>query len=162
MRLVEYETIFILRPDLGDDAVRKVLDRVKGAFESKGGVFLREENWGKRKLAYEVKKNRKGLYILLQYAGPAGVVEEGERTSKILDQIIKYQTVKLREDVDIETRREEIRKEDEERALRRSLPPEPLHIGKAAKDDDEDGVEGGDEDEVLDKDDKDAKDDDRD
>lgn len=144
MRLREYETIFIVRPDLGDDAVRKVVDRIKGAIESKGGVFLREENWGKRRLAYEVEKQMKGLYILLQYAGPAGVVEEAERTIKIIEQVIKYQTVKLFDDVNIETRREEIKKEDEERALRRQQPldsPALPEKGKAVTEEDEDEEE---------------------
>lgn len=148
MRLREYETIFIVRPDLGDDAVRKVVDRIKGAIESKSGALLREENWGKRRLAYEVEKQMKGLYILLQYAGPAGVVEEAERTIKIIEQVIKFQTIKLFDDVDIETRREEIKKEDEERALRRQQPndspalPEKV---KAVVEDDDDEDEAADE-----------------
>lgn len=148
MRLREYETIFILRPDLGDEAVKKASDRVKAAIESKAGVLLREENWGKRKLAYEVEKQNKGVYVLLQYAGPAGVVEETERTIKIIEQIIKYQTVKLFDDVDIDKRREDIRKEDEERALRRQQPAEaPAEKSVVVDDDEDEDEEAGDKDE---------------
>jgi len=114
MNLREYETIFILRPDIGEEETAKVLERVKEAIASKDGVILREQKWGKKRLAYEVKKHLKGYFYYFQYVGPAGVVEEFERIMKLLEAVMKFQTVKLDDFVDVEKRQAEIQKETEE------------------------------------------------
>jgi len=114
MNLREYETIFILRPDVGEDEANGVLDRLKNTIASKDGVMLREQKWGKKKLAYEVKKHLKGYFHYFQYIGPAGVVEEFERIMKLLEPVIKFQTIKLADFVDLEKRKAEVSKEEEE------------------------------------------------
>jgi small subunit ribosomal protein S6 len=74
--------------------------KVRGVIESGGGTLLKVDNWGKRKLAYEVKKQLKGIYLYWQYLGSTGVVEEIERNLRMLDQVIRYYTVKVDENVD--------------------------------------------------------------
>jgi small subunit ribosomal protein S6 len=96
----EFETIFILRPDTNQDGIQLVNTRVRTVIEQMGGKLLKLDNWGKRKLAYEVKKQLKGIYLYWQYLGTAGVVEEIERNLRMLDTVIRYYTVKIDEDID--------------------------------------------------------------
>jgi len=96
----EFETIFILRPDTNQDGIHVVNSRVRQVIEQMGGRLLKLDNWGKRKLAYEVKKQLKGIYLYWQYLGTAGVVEEIERNLRMLDSVIRYYTVKIDEDID--------------------------------------------------------------
>lgn len=161
MNLREYETIFILRPDIGEDEATKVLERIKGAIASRDGVILREQKWGKKKLAYEVKKHLKGYFYYFQYIGPAGVVEEFERIMKLLEAVIKFQTIKLGDFVDVEARKAEIVKEDEERA---KAPVRENSDDDNGSDDDNDDSEDEDENDDDEKsdDDKESSEDDSD
>jgi small subunit ribosomal protein S6 len=96
----EYETIFILRPDTNQDGIQTVNTRIRSVIDSMGGRLLKLDNWGKRKLAYEVKKQLKGIYLYWQYLGTSGTVEEIERNLRMLDTVIRYYTVKVDEDID--------------------------------------------------------------
>ena len=104
----EYETVYILRPNTPNEGVAEVNARVKGIIEGMGGKVLKVDNWGKRRLAYEVAKERKGIYLYWQYLAQPGVVEETERNLRMLDAVIRYLTVKIDEDVDVNARPTEI------------------------------------------------------
>jgi len=95
----EYETIFILRPDTNQEGITLVNSRVRQVIDSMGGKTLKLDNWGKRKLAYEIKKQLKGIYMYWQYLGSSGMVEEIERNLRMLDTVVRYYTVKVDEDV---------------------------------------------------------------
>lgn len=99
----EYETIFILRPELANDAISAVNTKVRGVVEAGGGKLLKIENWGRRKLAYEVKKQLKGIYLFWRYLGDPGLVEEVERNLRLSDQVIRYYSVKTADNVDVAT-----------------------------------------------------------
>ena len=101
----EYETTYILRPDITNDGISTVNNKVRGVIEAGGGNLLKVENWGRRKLAYEVKKNLKGVYLFFNYLGPAGLVEEVERNLRLSDSVIRYYSVKIAENVDADHRR---------------------------------------------------------
>jgi small subunit ribosomal protein S6 len=90
-----YESLFILRPSLADDDVQKTLEKVRTTVEKAGGTIERLENWGKKKLAYEVKREKKGLYIQLQFKGNGAAVTEIERLFRLEDAVMKFLTVKL-------------------------------------------------------------------
>lgn len=107
-RLREYETIFILRPDSDQEGIGKVNVRVRGIIEKMGGKLIKVDNWGKRKLAYEIDKQLKGIYVYFRYLGGSGVVEEIERNLRLLDACIKYQTVKVDADIDPNVRPSEV------------------------------------------------------
>src|SRR6185503_9008099 len=96
----EYETIFILRPDTANDGVAQVNGRLRGVLDQLGGKILKLDNWGKRKLAYEIRKQLKGIYLYWQYLGTSGTVEEIERNLRMLDAVIRYYTVLVDESVD--------------------------------------------------------------
>jgi small subunit ribosomal protein S6 len=70
--------------------------------------LLKIENWGRRKLAYEVKKQLKGIYIFFRYLGNPGLVEEIERNLRLTDSVIRQYSVKIAENVDAATRTSEV------------------------------------------------------
>ncbi len=96
----EYETIFILRPEANTENIQEVNARIRRIVEAASGKLIRVENWGKRKLAYEIKKELKGIYLYWLYLGASDLVAELERNLRMLDQVIRYYTVKVDENVD--------------------------------------------------------------
>ncbi len=107
-RTREYETIFILKPDTTNEVIGQANTKIRGVIEAGGGRLLKVENWGRRKLAYEVKKQLKGIYVFLRYLGQAGLVEEVERNLRLTDSVIRHYTVKMAENVDPATRTSEV------------------------------------------------------
>jgi len=127
----EYETIFILRPDTNQDGIQLVNTRVKHVIEELGGRVIKLDNWGKRKLAYEVKKQLKGIYLYWQYLGTSGVVEEIERNLRMLDSVVRYYTVKVDEDVDPTARPQAVDEETFNKAATTVPDEEELVTGAA-------------------------------
>lgn len=105
-----YETIFIVNPDLSDEEYQAVLAKTKVVIEKQKGVFVKAQEWGKQRLAYPIKKQEKGSYVLLNYCGEGGTSSELERLLKLDESVLKSMTVKLDDAVDPE---ELIRKEME-------------------------------------------------
>lgn len=97
-----YETLYIINPDLSEEQYRDVVAKMNAVVEREKGVIIRVEEWGKRTLAYQVKKFDKGSYVLLQYCGEPGIVEELKREMALDDRVIRYQTVKLSDHADPE------------------------------------------------------------
>lgn len=89
-----YESIFIVRPSLSDDDTNKLIDKMKGVLEKSGGTLLKQENWGKKKLAYEVKRERKGTFVYFYFKSPGNVVSELERSYRLEDSVLKFLTVR--------------------------------------------------------------------
>lgn len=97
----EYETIYILRPDVDSEAAEKVQQRVYEVVQRENGQMLKLESWGRRKLAYPVKKQRTGVYFYARFIGKGGLVQELERNLKFVDSVMKYQTVLLQDEVEL-------------------------------------------------------------
>jgi small subunit ribosomal protein S6 len=116
MLMREYETLYILRPELADDAIVKLNERLTGVLDREGAKILRLDVWGKKKLAYEVKKNPKGVYIHLSYLSNPNVVSEFERNLRMLEPVIKFQTIRIAENVDVENRMAQQEAENRTRA----------------------------------------------
>ena len=95
-----YETIYVANPNLEDDALEEVVAKFSDIIEKKKGSIVKIDDWGKRKLAYEVKRFDKGHYVLLDFFGFPEVVAELERNLKLDDRILKYMTVKIGDDVE--------------------------------------------------------------
>jgi small subunit ribosomal protein S6 len=146
----EYETIYVLRPNTGNEQVAEVNTRVRHVIENMGGKVIKVDNWGKRRLAYEVAKERKGIYLYWQYLATPGVVEEAERNLRMLDSVIRYLTVKVDSDIDIAARPSEIDDASYERAANTAADEEDMFLsrpsGDDSNDDDDDfNYEDGDE-----------------
>jgi small subunit ribosomal protein S6 len=93
----KYETIFILDPDLEETQTQSAIEKVKGIISQNNGEILKVEDWGKRKLAYQVKKKAKGHYILIHLMGSPTLISELERNFRVMDAVIKFQSVRLDE-----------------------------------------------------------------
>ncbi len=89
----EYETIYIMRPTVAKEAAEKVAGRVEEVVGREGGKLTQVETWGRRALAYPVAKQRRGVYVYVKYWGGGALVNELERNLRMLDDVIKYQTV---------------------------------------------------------------------
>jgi small subunit ribosomal protein S6 len=96
----EYETIYILRPDVMRDNAAKVATRVEEVVGRGGGALTLVETWGRRQLAYPVKKFKRGVYVYLRYVSGGGLVSELERNLRMLDDVIKFQTVLFNDEVE--------------------------------------------------------------
>jgi small subunit ribosomal protein S6 len=93
----KYETIFILDANLEEEQAQATLEKVKGIITQSSGEILKVEDWGKRKLAYEVKKKDKGHYILIHFLGSPALLSELERNFRVMDAVVKFQTVRMDE-----------------------------------------------------------------
>lgn len=139
----EYETIYILRPNTPNEGVAEVNARIKGVIEGMGGKVIKLDNWGKRRLAYEVAKERKGIYLYWLYLAQPGVVEETERNLRMLDSVIRYLTVKVDENIDVTARPSEIDESSYDKAAQTAADEEDLFLSRgtdesASASDDED------------------------
>ena len=100
-RVREYETIYGLRPDVTKENAERIGTRVDVAVTREGGKLTLVETWGRRSLAYPVTKYKRGVYVYLKYVGAGAAVNELERNLRMLDDVLKYQTVKVRDEVDV-------------------------------------------------------------
>jgi len=97
-----YETILIIDPDLSDDDRGPILEKLRDLITRHDAFLVEFDNWGVRKLAYEIKKKGRGYYLRVDYCGISALVDEIERFSRIDDRILKYMTILLDENADIE------------------------------------------------------------
>lgn len=143
-RTREYETIFILKPDVTNEVIGATNTKIRGVLEAGGGTMLKVENWGRRKLAYEVKKQLKGIYIFFRYLGNPGLVEEVERNLRLTDVVIRQYSIKMAENVDPATRTSEVTDETFANASVPGPDEEAIATGQAGArpfgDEDEEGA----------------------
>jgi small subunit ribosomal protein S6 len=102
-----YETFVIIDPDITQEQREPVLERVRELMTQQDGFLVFEDVWGERKMAYEIKKKERGYYVRFDYCGLAPLVNEIERFFRIDDRALKYMTVVLDKDVDLEKVKEE-------------------------------------------------------
>lgn len=98
-----YETIFILRPNIGEDEITKIIESTQQIIVDAGGSIIESNRWGMKKLAYLIKKESLGYYVFCDYAGVPEAVAEMERKFRIDDAVLKYLTVKIADEITEET-----------------------------------------------------------
>jgi len=103
-----YETIVIMDPDISDDDRGSLVTRILEIMAQKNGTLLEQDDWGVKRLAYDIRKKIRGYYVRFDYCGMGDLVDEIERFFRINDKFLKYMTVVLDKDADIEKIREEI------------------------------------------------------
>ena len=111
-----YETIYIVDPTIKDEDHQGVIKKFQNLIEKEKGVFIKVNEWGKQRLAYEIRNFDKGSYILMDYCGDSGITAKLERDLKLDDKVLKYQTVKLADKVDpqeLMSEEQEAKKESE-------------------------------------------------
>ena len=92
-----YETIFIIRPSVGEDEITAIIDKTTSIIEQFDGSIVNLDQWGLKKLAYPIKKELQGYYVYAEYAGKPEAVAEAERIFKIDDRVLKYMTIKTQD-----------------------------------------------------------------
>ena len=102
-----YETFVIIDPDLSQEQREPLIGRVEELIAQIDGFLIKTDDWGERKLAYDIKKKGRGYYVRFDYCGLAPLVNEIERFFRIDDRALKYMTVLLNGDVDLEKVKEE-------------------------------------------------------
>ena len=100
----EYEMILVMKPDCSDELLDRVFGKVTRVFDENGGHLLTRDAWGKKKLAYDVQKNSKGLFFQLNYLGEGKLNDELIRICRLDDNVLRYMPVKVADDVDVEAR----------------------------------------------------------
>jgi small subunit ribosomal protein S6 len=90
-----YENIVILNAALADEEAEATITKIKELIADQGGEVLKVDIWGRKKLAYEIKKQKKGLYILLFYKTPPATIKKLEDFYKVFDAVLKYLILKL-------------------------------------------------------------------
>ena len=91
----QYETVFILTPVLSDVQVKEAVEKFKGILAAEGAEIINEENWGMKKLAYQIEKKSTGFYQLLEFKADPSVIEKLELNFRRDERVIRYITVKL-------------------------------------------------------------------
>ena len=119
-----YQSVLILKPDIEESRVDEALAKIGEFIKSNGGACLKTEKWGKKRLAYRVKKNRFGVYLNIYHTLVPSGVTDLERKYKLFDQIIKFMVVYLSD-------------EELERALSREDSEEDKKVGSEAISDDD-------------------------
>ena len=95
--MANYESVLIARQDLGASQVNALVEELTNVIKSEGGEVVKVDNWGLKNLAYRIKKNRKGHYVLMNITAPANAIAEFERIMRFNEDIIRYMTVKVDE-----------------------------------------------------------------
>lgn len=95
----EYETVFLVKPDLTDDSVDKVKEKVRGIVNRDGGKFLRFTIWGKKKTMYPVAKQPRAIFIHAHYLGGSAMVAEVERNLRNFDEVSRFMSKRLSDHV---------------------------------------------------------------
>jgi len=103
-RLREYETLFLVKADVPDEGVERIKERLRSAVAKDGGKVIKFTNWGKKKTAFEVARQPRAIYVHLDYLGNPGVVAEVERNLAIAEDVTKYISHHIADDIDPETR----------------------------------------------------------
>ena len=96
----EYETIYILRPNVDSADAEKVATRVREVTARLGATLTKVDTWGKRRLAYPIQKHTRGIYVYLRYVGFGDIVAELERNLRLLDAVMRFQTIVLADKID--------------------------------------------------------------
>ncbi|OEU78425.1 MAG: 30S ribosomal protein S6, partial [Desulfobacterales bacterium S5133MH4] len=103
-----YETLYILHPELSEEQRQPLFDKLTGLMSADHGMLVKLDEWGNRKLAYEIKKQTRGYYVLMEFCGDGPLVKEIERNMRLDDRILKYLTVLTDKAVDAEAAKAEI------------------------------------------------------
>lgn len=109
-----YETVYILKPSLSDDDANVIHQKVDNVIAKFKGTVKTREDWGLKELAYPVNDQTNGRYVIINFNGEGGVVEEIERHFKIISDVMRYLTVAVESDYSLEKIKKQIKLAEEE------------------------------------------------
>ena len=146
----QYELVYILPPDTTEEQVTDLHQQIEAVVSRMNGQIEKMENWGRRKLAYEIGRNKEGVYVLEVINGSGELMKELDRRLRVMDLVIRHMVVRVDEEKKVVDRtRTKRQTESERRRVKRGLPPQRQPgEGRAATDTDEmdddryEGMEG--------------------
>lgn len=125
----QYELIYVIAPDVGDEKVSAVHEEVVALVARFDGRIVKTENWGRRRLAYEIKRHTEGTYTLELIEGSGEMLRELDRRLRVLDQVIRHLVVRIDRELNVAERARTRRKRRvEKRRGARGLPAEPESV----------------------------------
>ena len=140
----QYELIYIAPPESSEEALAELHQQVVAVVDRFGGTIERTENWGRRRLAYEIGHHREGVYVLEVINGPGALTAELDRRLRVFDNVIRHLVVRVDEELAVAERSRVRRKTaTAARRVRRGLPPEPTETERKRREDDDDDADGG-------------------
>jgi small subunit ribosomal protein S6 len=141
----QYELVYITPPEITEEALAELHQQVATVVDRFGGTIEKTENWGRRKLAYEINHQREGVYVLEVINGPGPMLAELDRRLRVVDQVVRHMLVRVDEDLAVADRARARRKTAmAARRVRRGLPPEPTETELHRRREEDDDLEGGD------------------
>ena len=125
----QYELIYVVAPDVGEDEVSAVHEEVSALVSRFDGRIVKTDNWGRRRLAYEIKRHTEGTYVLELIEGSGEMLRELDRRLRVLDQIMRHLVVRIDRELNVAERARTRRKRRvEKRRVARGLPAEPESV----------------------------------
>src|SRR5436309_16034981 len=120
----KYELVYVVSPDATDAQVADLHTQVEQIAQRLGGKIDKSDNWGRRKLAYEIGPHKEGTYVLEHITGSGELMKEIDRRLRVSDQVIRHITVRVDEENKVIERARAVRKEgSSRRRVARGLPP---------------------------------------
>jgi small subunit ribosomal protein S6 len=121
----QYELVYILPPDITDQQVTELHQQIEAVVSRMNGQIEKMENWGRRRLAYEIGHFKEGVYVLEVINGSGELMKELDRRLKVMDQVIRHLVVRVDEEKKVvERTRTKRQTESERRRVKRGLPPQ--------------------------------------
>jgi small subunit ribosomal protein S6 len=121
----QYELVYILPPDTTEQQVAELHAQVESVVSRMNGQIEKTENWGRRKLAYEISHNKEGVYVLDVINGSGELMKELDRRLRVIDQVIRHLIVRVDQEKKVVERTQTKRRtESERRRVKRGLPPQ--------------------------------------
>jgi len=126
MSVRQYELVYILPPDSTEQQITEIHEQVASVVSRMGGQIEKTDNWGRRKLAYEIGPHKEGVYVLEVINTESGeLVKELDRRLKVMDQVVRHLVVRVDEEKKVvERTRTKRQSESERRRVKRGLPPQ--------------------------------------
>ena len=125
----QYELIYVVAPDVGEEEVSAVHEEVSALVSRFDGRIVKTDNWGRRRLAYEIKRHTEGTYVLELIEGSGEMLRELDRRLRVLDQIMRHLVVRIDRELNVADRARTRRKRRvEKRRVARGLPAEPESV----------------------------------
>jgi small subunit ribosomal protein S6 len=122
----QYELVYIVTPDASDQEVADLHTQIEQIIQRFHGTLDKTENWGRRKLAYEIGHHREGTYVVETISGSGELMKEIDRRLRVIDQVIRHLVVRVDEELRVAERTRDARKANQaRRRVARGLPPEP-------------------------------------
>jgi small subunit ribosomal protein S6 len=121
----QYELVYILPPDSTEQQVAELHEQIEQIVARLHGKIEKNENWGRRRMAYEIGHNKEGVYVLDVVNGSGELMKELDRRLKVMDQVIRHMIVRVDEEKKVVDRtRTKRQSESERRRVKRGLPPQ--------------------------------------